>query len=138
MNMTGDRTTNPIKVFISHSQRDKQWVREFAEILETSGINVWLDDFEIAVGEPIADKLTEALRSSDSLVFVFGTQSTQTPWLFFELGMALSLGKRVIAVVGRDVAVKELPEPIRERRYLVMESPQETAREVAEALTKTG
>ena len=138
MNMASDRTTNPIKVFISHSQSDKQWVREFAELLEKSGIDVWLDDVEIAVGEPIADKLTEALRSSSSLVLVFGPQSTQTPWLFFELGMALSLGKRVIAVVGRDVSVKELPEPIRERRYLLMESPQETAREVAEALTKTG
>ena len=44
----------------------------------------------------------------------------------------------MIAIVGREVKNEDLPGPIRLRRYLVIESPEETAREVVEALSDNG
>jgi len=121
-------------VFISYSHRDREWVHEFVEELTKRGVNVWLDEKEIALGELIADKLEEALRSSDSLILVLSPENIHSSNLFFELGAALAGGKRVIAVVDKDVQAKDLPAPIRHRRYLVKESPQGTAGHVAEVL----
>ena len=124
-----------IQVFISHSAQDQLWVREFAEKLSNEGINVWLAEREITSGESVSEQLEEGLRSSEFLVFVLGTDSIVSPNVLFELGAALGMGKKVVAIVAKDVEAKDLPGPIRARHYLSMETPQETAREVAEALT---
>ena len=121
-------------VFISHSLRDQEWVGEFAEELATKGIKVWLAEREIALGEPIAGKLEEGLRTSDVLVVVLSPENINSPCLFFDLGAALAGGKRIIAVVDQNVPAKDLPGPIRIRRYLPKEEARETARDVATAL----
>ncbi|MCI0560908.1 MAG: toll/interleukin-1 receptor domain-containing protein [Nitrososphaera sp.] len=123
------------QVFISYSHRDREWVRKFVNRLIEAGLRVWIDEKDIALGEPIIVRLEEALRSSDTLVFVLGPENIKSPNSYFELGAALGMGKRIIAVVSGNVPLEDLPAPIRSRRYLIMESPEETAREVAEALT---
>jgi hypothetical protein len=122
------------QVFVSYSHQDREWVREFVEKLMKEGVYVWLDEKEIAVGESIADKLEQGLRSSDSLVFVLSSENIHSSNLFFELGAALGAGKRVIAIVDKNVPAKDLPLPIRRRRYLLRGNPEETARDVVEAL----
>lgn len=122
------------RVFVSYSHTDHEWVQEFVDELTTKGIDAWLFDKQIAVGEPIADKLENALRSSDTLVIIFGPDSLNSPAVFFELGVALGVGKRVIAVVDRGVLLADLPETIRTRRFVQKDKPKETAREVAEAM----
>ena len=124
----------PDKAFISYSHRDKGWVRSLVENLVNEGVDVWLDEKEISVGESIADKIEEGLRSSDSLVLVISPENIQSSNLFFELGAALAMGKRVIPVVDENVPVKDLPPPIRLKRFLLRGDPQETAREIADAL----
>jgi predicted nucleotide-binding protein len=126
------------QVFISYGHHDQEWVRQFVEELTREGINVWLGEEEIALGEPIADKLEEALRSSETLILIFDPESVHSSNLFFELGAALGAGKRVIAIVDKDVPAKDLPAPIRMRRYLLKEKPEETARDVAKALIAAG
>jgi hypothetical protein len=118
------------KVFISYAYQDQDWVHEFTEELTKRGVNVWLAEKEIAIGESIADKLEEGLRSSGSVIFVLGPESIHSSNLFFELGAALGMGKRVIAVVNKEVGFADLPGPIRLRKYLLMEDPQQTANEV--------
>jgi TIR domain len=122
------------QVSISYSHQDREWVREFVEKLTKEGVDAWLDEKEIDVGEFIADKLEQDLRSSDSLVLVLSAENIHSSNLFFELGAALGAGKKVIAIVDENVQVKDLPLPIRRRRYLLRESPEETARSVVEAL----
>jgi hypothetical protein len=128
----------PNQVFISHGLRDLEWVHAFAKQLTDEGVNVWLAEKEISPGESWADKLEEALRVSDTLVFIFDSESVTSSNTNFELGVALGAGKRLIAIVDRDVPVKDLPGPIRLRRYLVKGQPKETAIGVAQALTAIG
>lgn len=124
----------PKQVFISHSHGDQDWVQAFARQLNIEGIKAWVATNEVAIGEPWADKLEAALRLSDAFVFIVDAESVSSPNASFELGVALGGGKRIIAVVDKDVLYSDLPGPIRKRRYLSKEQPEETARDVAKAL----
>lgn len=121
--------TGSLRVFLSHLNHDRAWTEAFARALEQQGLSVWLDTKDIALGEQWSSKLETALRESDMVVIVLSEGSTSNPWLFFELGAALSLGKRVVPIVAKGVPFGDLPIPIRERRFLVQQTPEETADE---------
>lgn len=123
------------RVFVSYSHRDREWVRKFADRLDEAGIPVWMDEKEIAIGEQFLDRLEEAIRESDTLIFVITPENVNSPNAYFELGAALGMGKKVLAIVANEVAWQDLPEPIKLRRYVAMESPEETAQDIVGALT---
>ena len=121
------------KVFIaySHSDTDKQWVREFAQSLERHGFSVWLDVNQISAGDSLPRAIEKGLRDSDIIVFLT-PQSVNRPNLYFELGAALGMGKRVVSIVPRDLDPSLLPQPLRIRKFLPQASPEETAIALAE------
>jgi TIR domain len=51
-------------VFLSHSSKDKTIVCGVAERLRKDGLRVWLDDWEIRVGDSIPAKIEEGLEQS--------------------------------------------------------------------------
>lgn len=124
-----NRSGKAQNIFISHpfAESDRQWVREFAQSLQRRGANVWLDELQVQAGEPLREALEEGLRNSDMIVAVLSEESVNQPWVFFELGAAVALGKRMVAVVPKDLDPARLPQPLRIRRYLVQESPDRTA-----------
>ncbi|MBV9770123.1 MAG: toll/interleukin-1 receptor domain-containing protein [Bryobacterales bacterium] len=120
-------------VFISYSAGDADWARSFARALKERGVNVWFDEFDVLPGEPVRDALEVGLRSSDVLVALLDADPSFKPNLFFELGAALGMGKRVVAIVPKDLDPSVLPLEVRLRRYLIRDTPEHTA----EALSKT-
>ena len=54
--------------------------------------------------------------------------------LFFELGAAIGMGKRVVPIVPKGVDPSVLPLDIRLRRYLIRDTPEETAEELSNTL----
>lgn len=122
--------TKSMQVFVSYSLRDQEWAQRFVDELTKKGVNVWSAEKELPVGESIADRIEEQLRSSDIFVFLVGPDSIHSLNLAFELGAALGMGKRVIAIVAKEVQQSDLPGPIKLRRYLPMEDPWWTANEV--------
>ena len=123
------------KVFISYSQPDFEWARSFASALQQQGVPVWFDQFEIAPGESLRDALESGLRESDIFVTVVNPAHPARPTLFFELGAAIGLNKRVVAIVPKDFDVAQLPLEFRLRKYLLRDTPEETANELSHALT---
>ena len=123
------------QVFISYSQADSLWARSFAEALKKLGLRVWFDQFEIGAGESLRDALETGLRDSDVFVTLVERENLQRPNLFFELGAAIGMKKRVVAIVPKDIDPAMLPVELRLRRYLVRDSPQGTAEELSESLT---
>lgn len=70
-----------IRVFLSHSSKDKPFVRELAEFLEREGeIGVWLDEREIAAGENIVGKVGEGL-DSDFVLLILSPDSVESEWV---------------------------------------------------------
>jgi predicted nucleotide-binding protein len=121
-------------VFISHSARDAGWARSFAEALKRRGVTVWLDGLEDRPGESAVDALEAGLRSSDVLVALLDSESQSRANLFFELGAAIGMGKRVLAIVPKGVDPGVLPLSVRRRRYLIRDTPERTAEELSESL----
>lgn len=122
------------QVFISYSRADTEWAKSFADALKRRGIRVWLDQFQIPVGKSAGESLEAGLRESDVLVTLIDPQTSFKPNFYFELGAAIGMGKLVVPIVPRGVDNSKLPPELRIRRYLVRESPENTAEQLADAL----
>jgi TIR domain len=125
---------NP-QVFISYSSSNADWARSFAEALKGRGVRVWFDQFDIPAGESWRDALEAGLRASDVFVTLLEPENFHRPNLFFELGAAIGMRKKVVAIVPKGTEPSQLPIELRLRRYLVRDSPDETAEELSHALT---
>ena len=118
-------------VFISYARQNREWVRRLVDALERASLRVWYDEREIRAGEVFNKRLDEGLRSSRYIAFVFTPDALHSNWVAFELGAALALEKALIPIVSPDVAVQDLPGPIRVRRFLYMEEPNSVAAQIA-------
>lgn len=119
-------------VFVSHAYDEAElaWSREFVQELERLGVRVWFDETSLRPGDEIGEAIEKALRESDWVLLVVSSKSVHRPNLLFELGAALTMGKRVIAVVSKDMDPAQLPSPLRTRRFILQRSPKEAAREL--------
>lgn len=122
------------RVFISHSARDADWARSFAQALKERGVTVWFDEFDVRPGESVRDGLETGLRSSDVLVTLLDAESISKPNLFFEIGAAIGMGKRFVAIVPKGMDPNVLPLEVRLRRNLIRDTPEQTAEELSNTL----
>jgi hypothetical protein len=122
------------RVFISHSAVDADWARSFAQALQQRGVTVWFDEFDVRPGESLREALEAGLRGSEVLVALLDPEHPARPNLFFELGAAIGMGKKVVPIVPKGVDPSDLPLDVRLRRYLVRDSPEHTAEELSNAL----
>ncbi|MBI1927764.1 toll/interleukin-1 receptor domain-containing protein [Candidatus Poribacteria bacterium] len=125
---------NTPKVFISYSHSDQEWTREFAETMVNIGLNVWFDEFNIKAGQSLGEALEKGFRESDVVVLLINSENVNRPNLFFEIGAALGMNKRIIPVVSKDFETYKLPLPLQRIKFLVQKSPEETAKELATAI----
>jgi predicted nucleotide-binding protein len=121
-------------IFISYSHDDSDWARSLAEALRKEDLDVWLDQWQVPVGESLPEALESGLRSSDAIVTLISDRNARRPNLFFELGFALGEGKKVIPVISPDVDAGKIPYDLRSRRYLLRGDARGVAHEVALAL----
>lgn len=78
-----------VKVFISHSFNDHDFVLLLAEKLRKDSIDVWIDDWELKVGDSIVQKINEGLENSSFLMIVFSEFSIKSDWVLRELNSTL-------------------------------------------------
>jgi hypothetical protein len=82
----------------------------------------------------LRDALEKGLRASDVFVTLIESDSLKNPNLYFELGAAIGMRKKLVAIVPKDIDPSQLPIELRLRRYLVRNSPEGTAEELSHAL----
>lgn len=70
-----------IKLFLSHSSKDTTSVLHLAEELRNKGITVWLDEWEIDVGESIPGKVEEGLENASHLAVWLTENSVSSGWV---------------------------------------------------------
>ena len=73
-------------VFLSHSSKDKAVVRPLAERLRKDGVKVWLDEWEIRVGDSVPAKIEEGLERSRVLVLCMSANAFGSDWAQLEAG----------------------------------------------------
>lgn len=107
------------RVFISHSSLDKVFVGDLASKLASLEVDVWYDDWEIAVGDSIVEKVFAALQASDSLLIVLSPASVASRWVREELSVAVMrrLSECDIRIFPVLAATCEIPVPLKHIRY---------------------
>ena len=68
------------------------------------------------------------------LVALLDSESSSKPNLFFELGAAIGMGKKVVPIVPMGLDPGALPLDVRLRRYLIRQTPEQTAEELSNTL----
>jgi len=79
------------KVFVSHSSEDKAFVRRLVSDLESRGIPVWYDEFDLRVGDSLGQRIGQGIEESGWLLVVLSEHSVQSPWVQKELNAAFAL-----------------------------------------------
>jgi len=100
-----------MKIFVSHSSKDKWAARRIAKDVEELGHTVFLDEKDIATGESITDSIQTHLKESDHLLLLLSPASLTSSWVLVELGGAMALGKKVIPIL-LYVGANEIPPAI--------------------------
>lgn len=122
------------KVFISYSHTHEDWPRQLAKNMQDEGLDVWFDQFSIRAGQPLRESLEMGLRQSDVIVLLVGPESIKKPSVLFEIGAALAMNKTIIPVIPADLDLHQLPSPLRHIKAVIRKSPDDTAREIADAV----
>ena len=76
-------------VFISHSHQDKDFVDKLAAQLVLHKTYVWLDRWEIKVGDSLLGKVQEGIKSASALLIVLSKASVASEWCKKELNAGL-------------------------------------------------
>ncbi|MGA2144901.1 MAG: TIR domain-containing protein [Bryobacteraceae bacterium] len=108
-----------VTVFLSHSSKDKPFVRELADFLESDGqIKVWLDEREIAPGANIVGEIAEGL-DSDFILLILSPDSVDSNWVKEEWTDAFweqtnERKTKLLGVLYRDC---KIPRLLRNKKY---------------------
>jgi HEAT repeat protein len=85
-------------IFLSYSHLDKRFARRIAGDLMKYGVNVWIDEGEIRLGDSLIEKISQAIVTMDYLAVVLSPASVKSEWVKIELEIAMTQaikGKRV-------------------------------------------
>src|SRR3974390_3150925 len=108
-----------VSVFLSHSSKDKPFVRELASSLESGGeIRVWLDERGIAPGQNIVSRIGEGL-AADFILLILSPDSVDSSWVKEEWTDAFweqtnNRKTKLLGVLHRDCVIPAL---IRNKKY---------------------
>ena len=108
-----------VSVFLSHSSKDKPFVRDLADALEAGGeLKVWLDEREIDYGANIVLKIAEGL-DADVVLLILSPDSVDSNWVKEEWTDAYwehvnSQTTKLAGVLYRDCTI---PRMLRNKKY---------------------
>lgn len=112
--------------FISHSSKDKAFVRQLADKLKQRGLNVFFDEAELSIGDSLVDTITRAVEEAKYVFVVMSPDYFASAWASRELDLALhrEFEKRdsvkVVPILYRDC---EIPTLLRDKLYADFRTP---------------
>lgn len=108
-----------IVAFLSHSSKDKPFVRQLAADLTRNDVAVWLDEREIRVGDSITDKVGQGLATSDYFLIALSEHSIESAWVQKELNQALitEIEQKKVRILPLKLSDCEIPELIKDKKY---------------------
>lgn len=76
-------------IFISYSQQDKEFADTLAKNLVLLKHNVWMDRWELKVGDSLTEKVQSALTTSSAVIVIISKNSVDSGWCRRELNAVL-------------------------------------------------
>jgi hypothetical protein len=101
------------QIFISYARKDAKFVLQLAQDFRRRGVDPWVDQLDLALGEGRWDDQIEiALKTCPYLLVVLSPASASSQNVKDEINFALDEGKTIIPIVYQDCEV-----PFRIRRF---------------------
>lgn len=106
-------------IFISYSHADKSFVETLAAHLVKRNAHVWVDTWELNVGDSIVGRVQEAIQDSSALLVVLSKASVKSEWCKKELsaGLMRELDEKRVIVLPVLLEDCEIPPFLREKMY---------------------
>lgn len=127
------------KVFISHNKADKPLAREVGAQLMMVGVDVWLDEWSIDVGESIPAAINAGLRDFTHLVLLWSENAARSGWVQGELDSATMrlMSTPDVKVIPCFIDATPLPPLISSRKGIDFRDPGVGTSELCDAVTGT-
>jgi hypothetical protein len=108
-----------LAAFLSHSSRDKDFVRRLAADLTSRGVTVWLDEQDILAGQSFVERISEGIYASDVFLFISSEDSVKSEWAKKELNLAFSrqLSKADVQIIPAKIDDAEVPKILKDIHY---------------------
>ncbi len=107
-----------LKVFISYSRHDLEFVDRLQHALVERGIRAYVDREDIAKGEAWWSRIQQLITEADTIIFILSPNSAASPVCQQEVDFAASLNKRFIPIVAEDLADAQVPETLSRLNYV--------------------
>ncbi len=95
-----------MKVFLSHSTKDKWLVTQLEIILSRNQINCYVAEEDVQPGSALWEKISANIRDSDCVLVVLTNDGNRSEMVNQEIATAHSLNKPIIPLVETGVQVK--------------------------------
>lgn len=113
-----------IRVFLSHSSKDKKIVDVIFDEFQKNEISAWYDKYQIEPGDSITDKISEGLDKSDigiiciSNNFLNGSSGWTKNELNFFIQRRMHNPNKSFIILNFDVSHDELPPLVQDYKYI--------------------
>ena len=101
------------RVFVSHRGVDTVSAERLAQDLTAAGHAVWLDVWEIVVGDSIVERMNAGLTAADVVVLCLSTAGVEAPWIVREWAPTVArwLEGHRVSTVYPSIAMKQALAP---------------------------
>lgn len=106
-------------IFISYSHQDKDFVDQLAAHLVKHRARVWVDRWELNVGDSILDRVQSAIQEASALIVVLSKAAVESQWCKKELsaGLVRELEEKRVVVLPVLVEDCDIPMFLRDKLY---------------------
>ena len=106
-------------IFISYSHKDKQFVGKLAAHLVKHKARVWVDRWELKVGDSIVQRVQSAIKEADALLVVLSKASVESEWCNKEItaGLVRELEEKRVVILPVLLEDCEIPLFLRDKLY---------------------
>ncbi|CAM3869496.1 toll/interleukin-1 receptor domain-containing protein [Parendozoicomonas haliclonae] len=106
-------------IFISYSHENKEFVDKLAMQLVQRNINIWLDRWELNIGDSLIDKVQDAVDGASALLVIMSKASIASAWCKKELtsGFLRELEEKRVVVMPVLLEDCDIPIFARDKFY---------------------
>jgi WD40 repeat protein len=106
------------QVVISYANEDRATMEKIRNSLRRESITVWTNTTDIQTGEPFEEAIKRGIEQADNVVYLLSPDSVKSYFARKELDYALSLNKRIIPVLVREISCEPIPNALWDLQYI--------------------
>jgi hypothetical protein len=99
-------------VFLSHNHEDKPFTKKLSIALKKHGIESWIDEGELGIGDSLIEKIQQAIKSVDYFAVILSPNSVNSSWVRKELEVAMNMEIERKKVFVLPILYKECELPL--------------------------